>query len=115
MASAFSFGLRVGVGERMDRGRHLAGHHPVVGVGDQEARWSPRGRRRCQRMVDEPLTEKTLHGLRKLDAIGCPGIGDRMSGIMSKTIITKDEHSPPCTSVASWSMPGASSATGRAR
>ena len=50
-----------GVGERMDRGGHLAGHRPVaravplVGWRPGPLGWSPCGRQRWQRLVNEPL------------------------------------------------------------
>src|SRR5215813_2846564 len=67
--------LASGVGERMDRGRHPVGHHPVRGRAPNGWRpvrvswWSPCGRQGCQRMVDEPLTDST----RRCQPSICPG------------------------------------------
>src|SRR5262249_52319185 len=67
--------LASGVGERMDRGGHPVGHHPVRGRDPNGWRpvrvswWSPCGRQGCQRMVDEPLTDST----RRCQPSICPG------------------------------------------
>ena len=55
--------LASGVDERMDRGGHPAGHRPVARAGSLVGwcagplGWSPCGRERWQRMVDERLTD----------------------------------------------------------